>query len=76
MSRRRFYDGAQHRFEAHDRRWRLIQEKGYGSTERMKAWAAAYLRWERFNSRPHVTLVGNMLDLLAAGGCDGKEPAG
>jgi hypothetical protein len=61
VSRRRFYDGAQHRFEAHSRRWKLIQEKGRGSMKLMKDWAAAYLRWENVVARR--SMVATALEL-------------
>lgn len=70
MTRRQLYDGAQRRFEAHDRRWRLIQEAQRGSMKRMRDWACAYLRWKAAADRsvvepPRLTPVGNLLDQLA-----------
>jgi hypothetical protein len=68
MTRRQLYDGAQRRFEAHDRRWRLIQEVQRGSMERMRDWAFAYLRWKHAADThvepPRLTLVGNLVDQL------------
>jgi hypothetical protein len=62
----------QERFEAHDRRFRIIRETGHGSVTRMMDWARAYLRRERVADArhrryeaPQVTAVGNMFDLLA-----------
>jgi hypothetical protein len=69
VTRARLFDGAQRRFKAHDRRWRLIQEMQRGSNARMKDWAFAYLRWYQAAQRPRyepprVAPIGNMVDLL------------
>lgn len=70
MTRARLFSGAQNRFQAHDRRWRIIAERQKGSVPRMRDWALAYLRWENVAERrqryepPTLTLVGNLVDQL------------
>lgn len=51
MNRRR--DPLQERFDAHDRRFRIIRETGSGSVTRMMQWAQAYLRRERVADARH-----------------------
>lgn len=66
----RLWDGAQRRFEAHDRRWKLLQRQR-GSVTRMRESALVHLRWAHAAERaalyeaPRVLPVGNMRDLLA-----------
>ena len=56
----RLYNGASRRFEAMDRRWKLIQEAQRGSSKRMTDWARAHLRWAHAAERLELKLEGGV----------------